>query len=104
MSKDPTRTQAMLAKCHDCTGHYHDGKDDCEVTKCPLYKWMPYRKLEPDFEWAEYNPRSKGLVSKEETKRDFTPEQKEAMVKRLEAARERRYHADLQDSGVEDNE
>lgn len=104
MAKDPTRSGAMLAKCHDCTGEYHDGKSDCEVTACPLYKWMPYRKLDPDFEWAKYNHRSKGLVLKEETRRDFTEEQRAAMAERLGVARARRTeNADLQDPSIEDD-
>lgn len=101
MSKAPTRSQAMLAMCHNCCGHYYDGKVDCEVSGCPLYNWMPYKKKDADFDWAQYNPRSKGLVLLEETKRDFTPEQREAMAKRLEDARARRYNADLQDSSDE---
>lgn len=90
MAKDPTRTQAMLSKCHECCGYYEDGKVDCGVTKCPLYKWMPYRNEEPDLEWARYNPRSKGRILFEDTKRELSDEQKEAMAKRLEKARAQR--------------
>ncbi len=36
--------EAMLGKCFDCMGHYHDGKMDCEQPHCSLYQWMPYRR------------------------------------------------------------
>ncbi len=39
-----TRSQAILAKCAECCGGYVDGKDDCEVPRCPLYPFMPYRR------------------------------------------------------------
>jgi len=38
-----TRGQAILAKCADCMGNYVDGRTDCEMPKCPLYTWMPYK-------------------------------------------------------------
>lgn len=37
------RSQATLAFCFDCMGGYSDGKQSCEIPKCPLYPWMPYR-------------------------------------------------------------
>lgn len=51
---------AILAHCHECLGHYSDGMVDCENRKCPLYTHMPFRKLEPDFTWCEFNPRRVG--------------------------------------------
>ena len=39
-----TRGQAILAKCYDCMGGFNDGKQDCEITECSLYPFMPYRK------------------------------------------------------------
>ena len=35
-------TQAILAKCYECTGFYSDGLDDCKMPRCPLYPYMPY--------------------------------------------------------------
>ncbi len=39
-----TRNQAIRVKCYDCMGGYSDGKADCEVPRCALYGFMPYRK------------------------------------------------------------
>lgn len=39
-----TRDQAIRAKCCDCMGYYIDGRMDCEISGCPLYPFMPYRK------------------------------------------------------------
>jgi hypothetical protein len=38
-----TQRKAILAKCYDCMGCYIDGKIDCKVITCPLYRWMPYK-------------------------------------------------------------
>lgn len=38
-----TRDQAIKAKCADCCGYYIDGRLDCEISGCPLYRYMPYR-------------------------------------------------------------
>ena len=35
---------AILAKCYDCMGGYADGRRNCGVNSCPLYKWMPYKR------------------------------------------------------------
>jgi hypothetical protein len=40
-----TATVAIRAKCAECTAKFVDGKFDCEVPKCPLYEWMPYKGL-----------------------------------------------------------
>jgi hypothetical protein len=39
-----TRNAAIKAKCYDCMGGFTDGKQDCQITACPLYPWMPYRQ------------------------------------------------------------
>lgn len=39
------RSQAIEAKCYDCSCYYIDGRVDCEVHTCPLYPFMPYGKL-----------------------------------------------------------
>jgi hypothetical protein len=70
--------------------HYHDGKDDCENTTCSLYTFMPYRKLDPDLTWAQYNPRKKGLVTWEDSKREIDDETRAALVERMGKAREAR--------------
>ncbi len=38
-----TRAQAIRAKCYDCMGGYDGGKRDCEIPRCPLYQFMPYK-------------------------------------------------------------
>lgn len=57
-----TRKNAMMAKCADCCGHWVDGKEDCEVTSCPLYPYMKYRKMDPDLSWTRFNPGRVGRV------------------------------------------
>ena len=37
-----TLKQAILAKCYDCMCYFEDGKQDCKVTSCPIYPFMPY--------------------------------------------------------------
>ena len=55
-----SRAQAIEAKCHDCQGHYDDGKLDCKNTFCSLYAFMPYRRLSPNLDWQMYSPRRIG--------------------------------------------
>ena len=38
-----TRSEAIVAKCHECSCGYLDRRDDCKIPECPLYPWMPYR-------------------------------------------------------------
>ena len=38
-----TYRQQVLAKCYECMCGYIDGKRDCKIESCPLYKSMPYR-------------------------------------------------------------
>lgn len=39
-----TMKQALLASCYDCTGHYADGRKDCEMENCPLHRFMRYNR------------------------------------------------------------
>lgn len=49
----PSSTLAVKSKCCDCRGGYLDGRQvDCKVTRCPLYKKMPYRTNPPDYVWV----------------------------------------------------
>lgn len=74
----------MRAKCHDCMGGYLDGgRDDCGVTTCPLYSWMPYAANPPDLKWLDYNPKRKGNVTWEDSGREMTDEEREAAADRL---------------------
>jgi hypothetical protein len=52
--------EAILAHCHECLGHYIDGRQDCENRRCPLYAYMPFAKLEPDFGWTKYKSKNIG--------------------------------------------
>jgi len=38
-----TRGQAIRAKCYECMGFYVDGLTNCQIERCPLYPFMPYR-------------------------------------------------------------
>jgi hypothetical protein len=37
-----TLKQAVNAYCYSCLGYYADGKQDCKMPKCPLYRFMAY--------------------------------------------------------------
>ena len=37
-----TQGEAILAKCYDCMGFYNEGKKDCGIASCALYRFMPY--------------------------------------------------------------
>jgi hypothetical protein len=39
-----TVKESILANCYQCAGFYMDGRRDCEVERCPLHGFMPYRK------------------------------------------------------------
>jgi hypothetical protein len=58
----PTMKNAIRAFCHQCMGHYSDSERDCQNAKCPLYPFLKYHKLEPDFDWTRYNPSRVGQV------------------------------------------
>lgn len=36
------RKDAIIAKCVDCMNEWRDGSQDCGITTCPLYAFMPY--------------------------------------------------------------
>ena len=40
-----TYRQMCLAKCYECCVGYTDGKIDCQISGCPLYHMMPYKKV-----------------------------------------------------------
>lgn len=82
-----TRKTAIELQCHECMGHYADGKIDCENRGCPLYTYMPYRRLEPRLEAFLYSPRAKGKVPLADIQARITPEQREASRERLRKAR-----------------
>lgn len=46
--KHLSRADAMAAFCADCMGNYLDGRMDCKNKRCPLYEYMPFRKLTVD--------------------------------------------------------
>ena len=86
--KRPSMKSAILAKCHDCMGHYADGGTrDCRNAKCSLYFWMPYATLPEDREWELYSPKKAGLILKADAARKMTPEQRQACAERLAKAR-----------------
>jgi hypothetical protein len=39
-----TLKEAVLAKCAECCCFYADGRRNCGIEHCPLYRWMPYKK------------------------------------------------------------
>lgn len=47
----PGMVEMIKAFCSQCMGDYLDGKIDCEVPGCPLYRSMPYGKMDPDYLW-----------------------------------------------------
>ena len=64
--------QSILAKCCDCMGNYADGKEDCKMTDCPLYPYMPYGSI-----WMG---REKKIMS---------PQRLESMRQRIKQVRKR---------------
>ena len=50
----PTRARSMRMKCAECMHWHADGLFDCQVRSCPIYSWMPYRRLEPDLSWVDH--------------------------------------------------
>jgi hypothetical protein len=86
--KKVTRKIAMELQCHQCLGEYADSRQDCECVRCSLYPWMPYRKMEPDLEIFDYNPRRVGKVTWEESKREMTEEQHAELSERMKKMHE----------------
>jgi hypothetical protein len=91
-TKKPSMKQAILSKCHDCMGHYADGKAnaDCRNQACSLYFWMPYASLTPDRTWELFSPKKIGLQLKTAAVRTMTDEQRKACAERLSAARQKK--------------
>jgi hypothetical protein len=81
--KKPTRKEAIEHHCHQCLGYYADGKTDCENRGCPLYTYMPYRRLEPQLEAFLYSPRAKGKVLLSDIQARYTDEQRKAAAERF---------------------
>ena len=44
-------TEAIKAKCFDCTAQFYDGRRDCRIRKCPLHSRMPYRNMPSNLDW-----------------------------------------------------
>ncbi len=75
--RKPTRKECIEHACHGCEGFYTDGKVDCENITCPLYTYMPYKKLTPDWECFNYSPRRRGKILISSLKAKVTEEQRE---------------------------
>lgn len=82
-----TFKNAILAQCYECLGFYADGMQDCENTKCSLYTYMPYRKLEPDLTWTKYHPKRVGRILRSEI--EVKPPTKQ-QLENLRRARDRK--------------
>jgi hypothetical protein len=39
-----TRGEAIKAKCYECNAGYPDGRLDCAIKSCPLYRFNPLAK------------------------------------------------------------
>lgn len=39
-----TLKQAVNAHCYSCMGYYGDGKQDCNMSRCPLHPFNAYSK------------------------------------------------------------
>lgn len=85
MKKKLTRKEAIEYQCWECLGFYIDGRIDCENVRCPLYAYMPYRRLQPAFSYENLNPKRKGKVTWEESRQEKTEKQLEALKKYRES-------------------
>lgn len=84
-----TFKNAILAQCHECLGYYADGMQDCENTKCSLYTYMPYRRLEPDLTWTQYHPKRVGRILRSDIRtKVLSDEQKEKLLQGLKQSRQ----------------
>lgn len=86
----PTMKLAIMSHCHNCLGEYFDGKQDCQNIKCPLYTFMPYKKMTPDLWWMEFNPKKVGRVKWEDCGRNLTDEQREKLQENIKKAHKAR--------------
>jgi len=68
--EDVHRAGAMLAQCYFCMYGYDGGPEDCQGISCPMYPYFPYRT--------------------EKSRKEYTPEQREAMMKRVQKMHEAR--------------
>jgi len=102
--KKVSMKQAILSKCHDCMGHYVDGKVDCLNQRCPLYNWMPYASLNPCRDWELYSPKKMGMQLKSDVQRTMTPEQRQACADRFAAARLKNSEATEEDAEESEDE
>ncbi len=84
------RSLAVQYKCWECTAKYYDGKNDCEMTRCPLYPFMPYAREKPIQEYLAFSPRHKGNTPIEETKRELTEEQRVLLGDRMKMSRSKK--------------
>ena len=84
-----TRKQAIEHMCHECLGWFADGKQDCECVRCPLYSFMKYAKMEPDLSFMQFNPSRVGKVKWDDSKRDLTKEQRQAVADRFRSSKEK---------------
>lgn len=80
-----TPMNAIKSKCHECMGHYVDGRVDCGNTACSLYAYMPYAQGEPNNEWTKYSNNRSGLV--ERMSRILSEEEKDVIRERLARTR-----------------
>jgi hypothetical protein len=79
-----SRSAAMVACCHYCMCEYVDGKVDCREASCPLYFWMPYRKLQPNPAFTLIDHRRVGRCLKSDTKKDLSYEEWRDLVAKLD--------------------
>ena len=79
MAGKPKLKAAVLWKCYECCGYYEDGREDCGISSCSLYHWMPYRKQEPDYFWVG-KERKKGKPRPKRPKKALTKERKEKLI------------------------
>ena len=65
--KQLSKSEAISAKCCECSAEYADGLNDCGVTGCPLYSFMPYKESKLVQE-PNYSEKEIGAI-----KADFKP-------------------------------
>lgn len=53
------RVAMIRAKCYRCNCDFVDRRQDCQIPNCTIYYWMPYREMEPNFDWIFNSPYTK---------------------------------------------
>ena len=53
--KELTKSEAILAKCCECSAEYADGLNDCGIVECPLYPFMPYKGSAKSVQGSDYS-------------------------------------------------